>query len=209
MNNVGALALMLPVVLRNALKAGRSPSLVLIPLSFASLLGGLITLIGTPPNIVISGFREDLTGEPFAMFDFTPVGLAIAAAGLFYLATVGWRLLPARVSGEGTKDGLFHIDYYSLETNVPAGSPLDGVRVRDLELMCEEEVAVVALIRNGDRRLAPRSTAIIRENDILILQGDPALIQPLADGERLGELGIQLEGGRGGSRGDHQCAGRP
>ena len=99
MNNVGALAIMLPVTLRNAYKAKRSPSIFLIPLSFASLLGGLVTLIGTPPNIVIAGFRAQETGEPFAMFDFAPVGFMVALAGLIYLATIGWRLLPERVVG--------------------------------------------------------------------------------------------------------------
>ena len=98
MNNVGALALMLPVTLRNALKARRSPSLVLMPLSFATLLGGMVTLIGTPPNIVISSFRQDLTGQPFAMFDFAPVGLVVCIGGVIYVSLVGWRLLPTRIA---------------------------------------------------------------------------------------------------------------
>ncbi len=193
MNNVGALALMLPVTLRNAHKAGRSPSIFLIPLSFASLLGGLVTLIGTPPNIVISGFRESETGTPFAMFDFAPVGLVVAVAGLVYLATLGWRLLPERVLALDDGDDLFHVARYTLESNVPEGSPLAGKRVRELENMIEGEVAVLALIRGGARRLAPRAIEKIREGDVLILQGDPALIKPLADGVKLGELGFQKE----------------
>ena len=194
MNNVGALALMLPVALRNAYKAGRSPSIVLIPLSFASLLGGLVTLIGTPPNIVISGFRESQTGKPFAMFDFAPVGLAVAAAGLVYLATVAWRLLPERIAVEGEDDSLFHVERYTLESNVPEGSPLAGMRVRELENKFDREISVVAIIRQGVRRLAPRAIEKVREGDVLILQGDPGLIQPLADGKQLGSLGHQVEG---------------
>lgn len=194
MNNVGALALMLPVALRNAYKAGRSPSIVLIPLSFASLLGGLVTLIGTPPNIVISGFRETQTGTPFAMFDFAPVGLVVAVAGLVYLATIGWRLLPERIPVEGEDDNLFHVERYTLESDVPEGSPLAGIRVRELENMFEREVVVLAIIRAGVRRLAPRPIEKIRERDVLILQGDPALIQPLADGIKLGSLGHKIEG---------------
>ncbi len=194
MNNVGALALMLPVALRNAYKAGRSPSIVLIPLSFASLLGGLVTLIGTPPNIVISGFRESQTGKPFAMFDFAPVGLAVAAAGLVYLATIGWRLLPERIAVEGEDDNLFHVEHYTLESNVPEGSPLAGMRVRELENKFDREISVVAIIRQGVRRLAPRAIEKVRPGDVLILQGDPGLIQPLADGKQLGSLGHQVEG---------------
>jgi di/tricarboxylate transporter len=195
MNNVGALALMLPVALRNAYKSGRSPSIFLIPLSFASLLGGLVTLIGTPPNIVISGFRETQTGTPFSMFDFAPVGLAVAVAGLLYLTFIGWRLLPERISVDGDDDDLFHVERYTLESNVPEGSPLVGMRVRELENKFDREVSVVAIIRNGVRRLAPRAIEKVRNRDVLILQGDPGLITPLADGVQLGELGHQVEGG--------------
>ena len=194
MNNVGALALMLPVALRNAHEAGRSPSLVMIPLSFASLLGGLVTLIGTPPNIVISGFRESQIGKPFAMFDFAPVGLAVAVAGLVYLITIGWRLLPERISVVDDDNDQFHVERYTLESNVPAASPLVGMRVRELEVMFEREVSVLAIIRKGIRRLAPRAIEKVRADDILILQGDPALIAPLADDVQLGALGHQVEG---------------
>lgn len=191
MNNVGALALMLPVTLRNAYKSGRSPSIFLIPLSFASLLGGLVTLIGTPPNIVISGFRQAQTGEPFAMFDFAPVGLAVAVVGLIYLSTIGWRLLPERVAVGDDDDDLFHIGQYTLESSVPKDSPLAGLRVRELENLLEREVSVLAMVRKGARRLAPRPIEKIQEGDVLILQGDPGLIQPLADGVRLSELGLK------------------
>ncbi len=194
MNNVGALALMLPVALRNAYEAGRSPSIVLIPLSFASLLGGLVTLIGTPPNIVISGYRESQTGQPFAMFDFAPVGLVVAIAGLVYLITIGWRLLPERISVVDDDNDQFHVERYTLESNVPAASPLVGMRVRELEVMFEREVSVLAIIRKGIRRLAPRAIEKVRADDILILQGDPALIAPLADDVQLGALGHQIEG---------------
>jgi di/tricarboxylate transporter len=194
MNNVGALALMLPVALRNAYEAGRSPSIVLIPLSFASLLGGLVTLIGTPPNIVISGYRESQIGKPFAMFDFAPVGLVVAVAGLVYLITIGWRLLPERILVEDDDKDQFHVERYTLESNVPAASPLVGMRVRELEVMFEREVSVLAIIRKGIRRLAPRAIEKVRADDILILQGDPALIAPLADDVQLGALGHQVQG---------------
>ncbi len=94
MNNVAALALLMPVDIQAASKAKRSPSLSLMPLSFASILGGMITLIGTPPNIVIAEFRNDALGAPYRMFDFAPVGIACAAVGVAYVALIGWRLLP-------------------------------------------------------------------------------------------------------------------
>ncbi len=88
MNSVGATALLMPVAIRMARKSGHSPSLFLMPLAFGSLLGGMTTLIGTPPNIIISAFREQQRGEPFSMFDFTPVGIGVAAAGLLYISLV-------------------------------------------------------------------------------------------------------------------------
>ena len=193
MNNVGALALMLPVTLRNAVKARRSPSLVLMPLSFATLLGGMVTLIGTPPNIVISTFRQDLTGEPFAMFDFAPAGLAACAGGILYLSFIGWRLLPERIAPRKAA-ALTGVERYSFETGLPEGSPLVGTRVSELEAACENEVTVLAIVRNGMRRLAPAGSERFRPGDMLIVEGDPVVINPLADGRRLIKLGTPEAG---------------
>ena len=133
MNNVAALALLMPVDMQAAKKAGRSPSLTLMPLSFASILGGMITLIGTPPNIVIAEYRGDALGEPFRMFDFAPVGLACAVVGVAYVALIGWRLLPKeRQSADVSKD-LFNLEDYVAEVRVREGSPVIGSRVRDLD----------------------------------------------------------------------------
>ena len=96
MNNVAALALLMPVDIQTARKAGRAPGLSLMPLSFATILGGMATLIGTPPNIIIASIREDAVGEPFSMFDFAPVGGLTAVAGLIFVALIGWRLIPNR-----------------------------------------------------------------------------------------------------------------
>ncbi|HHN81373.1 MAG TPA: SLC13 family permease, partial [Methanomicrobia archaeon] len=104
MNNVGALAIMMPVALAVARKNGYSPSLVLMPLAFSSLLGGLTTLVGTPPNIIIASLRTEATGEAFGMFDFSPVGGGIAIVGVLFVALVGWRLLPKRTAGAGDED---------------------------------------------------------------------------------------------------------
>jgi di/tricarboxylate transporter len=189
MNNVGALALMLPVTVRNAYRAGRPSSLVLIPLSFATLLGGLVTLIGTPPNIVIASFREEAVGIPFKMFDFTPVGLAVAVVGLLYLATVGWRLVPRDRQGEAEARDLFRIKAYITEARVPEQSPLVGEPVRKVEQLCDNEISVMAIYRGRRRMLAPAGVERLWRNDVLILEGDPAALEPLLDGSKLEQTG--------------------
>jgi di/tricarboxylate transporter len=189
MNNVGALALMLPVTMRNAYMAGRPSSLVLIPLSFATLLGGLVTLIGTPPNIVIASFREEAVGVPFKMFDFTPVGLAVAVVGLLYLATIGWRLVPRDRQGESEARDLFRIKAYITEARVPEKSPLVGEAVRKVEQLCDNEISVMAIYRGRRRMLAPAGVERLWRNDVLILEGDPAALEPLLDGSKLEQTG--------------------
>jgi di/tricarboxylate transporter len=181
MNNVGALALMLPVALRNAYRSGRSPSQVLMPLSFASLLGGLITLIGTPPNIIIATFRGEVTGTPFAMFDFAPVGLPVAAVGLLFVSLIGWRLLPSRRPGEGSEGHSLRIQEYLTEATIPLGSKLVGQSVRQVEQLCDNELTVMAIIRGAQRLLAPSSIERLLGADVLILEGDPAVLEPLFD----------------------------
>jgi len=191
MNNVGALALMLPVTIRNAYRSGRSPSLLLIPLSFATLLGGLVTLIGTPPNIVIASARQQAVGTPFQMFDFSPVGLVVAAIGLVYLSTVGWRLIPRGRRGEAEAVDLFRIKAYITEARVPEGSTLIGTTVRQLEEACENEVSLMAIYRGKRRLLAPASVERLWQDDILILEGDPSTLEPLLHEDKLVQTGRQ------------------
>jgi di/tricarboxylate transporter len=189
MNNIGALALMLPVAMRNAYRAGRSPSQVLMPLSFASLLGGLITLIGTPPNIIIATFRGETTGTPFAMFDFAPVGLPVAVAGLLFVTLVGWRLLPKHRAGTEADEETFRIQEYLTEATVPEGSKIVGRSIRHVEQLCENELTVMAIVRGAQRLLAPPGIERLREHDILVLEGDPAVLSPLFDSGMLDRLG--------------------
>ncbi len=189
MNNVGALALMLPVAIRNAHLAGRSPSRLLMPLSFASLLGGLITLIGTPPNIVIATFREQYTGTPFRMFDFAPVGLVVAAVGIVYITTIGWRLIPRHRRGEADRRHLFQLEAYITEARVPSESPLVGQQIRELERLCENEMTVMSIIRGDLRLLAPHGVERVMGEDVLILEGDPAALEPLFAGAKLKRTG--------------------
>jgi len=187
MNNIGALALVMPVALRIAYKNGLSPSVFLMPLAFGSLLGGMATLIGTPPNIIISGFRLEESGQAFGVFDFLPVGGAVAAIGVIFIVFLGWRLLPVRKSDSSRAD-LFRITDYITEVRVPSESNLADKSLRHFHDYIEMYVVVVAIIR-GDRRLdAPSSFEFIRPNDILIVEMDSGLLQQF-----LNVTGFQVE----------------
>ena len=189
MNNVGALAVMLPVALQSAYASERAPSTLLLPLSFGSLLGGLMTLIGTPPNIVIASLRRQETGEPFGMFDFTPVGLAVAVAGIAFIALAGWRLLPTR-SGRSAGDRPLHdIEDYIAEVRMPEESPYVGRRLVDLETLSGADVSVVALLRRKDRMLAPSGFLRLQAGDILTVESDAASLRSLVEKAELEMVG--------------------
>lgn len=187
MNNVGALALLMPVALESAQKHDRSPALVLMPLAFASILGGMMTMIGTPPNIIIATYRETMSpgGEPFGLFDFFPVGAAVAAVGIFFVATVGWRLIPRQRRGQSSPDKLFRIAEYVTEVEVPKESDWIGRTLGDLEAMKEDEVVVAGLIRDKKRRLAPAPSTRIEADDIIILKADPAELPEVVQAAKL------------------------
>lgn len=188
MNNVGALALMLPVALRNAGRIGVTPSLVLMPLAFASLLGGLVTMIGTPPNIVIATARAEAAGQAFGMFDFTAVGLVVALAGLGFIILVGPRLLPRRLRGKASAEGL-SISAYLIEAQVLPRSSLIGTRIEQLERLCRNDATVMAIIRDGKHHLAPEGEFCLLSDDILVLEGDPLSIKPILEQQGLVALG--------------------
>jgi len=189
MNNVGALALMLPVALQGAHEVKQPPSRLLMPLSFGTLLGGLVTLIGTPPNIIIANFRAAETGTAFAMFDFTPVGLVVAGAGIVFVSVVGWRLLPLREQGIVDTETHFHIEDYITEVRVPENSAYAGQRVVDLESLGQGDVAVVALVRRKERMLAPSSFLRLQAGDILIVEADTSALQRLVQDAKLDAVG--------------------
>jgi di/tricarboxylate transporter len=180
MNNVGALALMLPVAVRNAERRGISPSVVLMPLSFASLLGGLVTLIGTPPNIVIAAARADATGSSFGMFDFTLVGLPVTIMGLSFIGLFGRRLLPSRNRRTPISDR-FRLSTYLIEARLLASSPLVGATIKRVEEICDNEATVMSLVRGGETQLAPEAADRLEAGDVLILQGDPLALRPLLE----------------------------
>jgi len=193
MNNIGALALFMPVAIRMARKNSISPSLFLMPLAFGSLLGGLITQVGTPPNIIISIFRADtVVGEPFRMFDFTPVGAGIALAGLLFIILIGWRLLPER-KGQLSPEKLFEIDDYITEVHVPEKSALDGKRLKDLEEATDGDVVVVGHERNGQKFPAPSPYRTFKADDNLVVKADAEDLQELLDA-----TGLELTGSKSG-----------
>jgi di/tricarboxylate transporter len=177
MNNVAALALLMPVDLHAAAKGGRSPALTLMPLSFASILGGMITLIGTPPNIIIAEFRNDALGEPFGMFDFAPVGLACAVVGVAFVALLGWRLIPRERGEHDTGKELFDLGEYVAELRVPEGASVVGQRVRALDELAEEhEIAIVGVVRRGKRMPGMARLVEIRAGDVLVIEAHPDAI---------------------------------
>jgi di/tricarboxylate transporter len=185
MKNIGALAIFMPIALQVARRTQKPPSRVLMPLSFGSLLGGLITLIGTSPNIIVSRMREQITGEPFRMFDFTPVGVCLAVVGVAFL-TVGWRLLPRIKKGTGaTPETRFSIEDYTTEVRLPAASPCVGKTVQDLEALGDGDVTVATIIREGYRRYIPSGYWPLFEGDILVLEADTHALSKLVNAAKL------------------------
>jgi di/tricarboxylate transporter len=185
MNNVAALALLMPVDIATARKAGRSPGLSLMPLSFATILGGMVTLIGTPPNIIIAAIREESLGAPFSMFDFAPVGGTAALAGLAFVALFGWRLIPKRDSGVGT-DPLGALAPYIAELTLPEDNKLVGQRLRELMEPAEKaDVAILGLIRDGKRRFGTGRNLELRAGDILVLEAAPEALDEFRTATKL------------------------
>ena len=188
MNNVGALALFLPVVLELAHKKQMRASTLLMPIAFASLLGGMTTLIGTPPNIIVSSFRQQTGAEPFGMFDFSPVGVGVAIVGLLFIVLIGWRLIPDRRS-KATIINLFEIENYVTEVRLPEGSKLVGKAIREIPDFSKAETIIIGLVRGRERRMEPSPRTILRAEDILILSSDTENIKKLVE-----DVGLVLVG---------------
>nr|WP_209842386.1 SLC13 family permease [Rubellimicrobium aerolatum] len=192
--NVGALAMLMPVAAQVSRRTGTPLSFLLMPMAFGSLIGGIVTLVGTSPNILVSKVREDLTGEPFGMFDYAPVGLAIAAAGLVFLS-VGYRLLPGdRRAAGGSMDAAFTLEEYATEARVPAGSPFVGRTVAELEALGEGGLRVGTVIRERFRRHAPRPDRVLEAEDVLLLSGEPDDLERVVARARLRLAGEEAAG---------------
>ncbi len=198
MNNVAALALLMPIDLQAARRAKRSPALTLMPLSFASILGGMITLIGTPPNIVIATFREGALGAPYGMFDFFPVGVIVALAGVLFVAFIGWRLIPVDRSRRDSTKELEDLEGYIAEVKVLESSEAVGKPLGDLDSLAEEnDVHLLGLVRGGKRLRGRARREEIRENDLVVVEGSPEAIDGFAGAAGFEYGGAKEDGGIG------------
>jgi di/tricarboxylate transporter len=187
--NIGALAMMMPAAFQMAKRSKASPSCFLMPMSFGSLLGGLVTLVGTSPNIIVSRVRQEMTGEPFRMFDYAPVGLGIAVAGLIFLR-FGYRLLPGGRRALPTMGEALDIEDYATEAAIGAGSPVDGRTVADFLELTEGEVAVTGIQRfERGGILPPLPDAALNSGDVLMLRGEPDALE-----RAIVAAGLELEG---------------
>ncbi|HJT08484.1 MAG TPA: SLC13 family permease [Stellaceae bacterium] len=195
MKNVGALAIFLPVAIQAAERNGRSPSQLLMPLAFGSLVGGMMTLIGTSPNIIISSERVELLGKPYEMFDFLPVGLGIVVVGIVFL-TFGWRLIPRGRKAQTPPEAAFRIEDYVAEAHIPADSPFVGRTVAELEELGEGDLTVAAIIRENYRRYVPSGHWTLFADDVLVLECDPHVLESVVADARLelvGSKGVDEE----------------
>lgn len=186
MNNVGALALLMPIAIASATRAGIAPGQILMPLSFATILGGMTTLIGTPPNLIVASYRGQVSDAPFGMFDFTPVGVAVAVVGVVFV-TLGARfLVPARPRAAGQS---FDIGAYLTEARVPPKAKAVGMTLKEVEeVLAAADAQVVGLVRDNVRIPAPHAWRSLREDDILVVEADSKAL-PAA----LAKLGLSLE----------------
>lgn len=182
--NVGALAILMPPALQLAKRTGSAPSRLLMPMSFAALLGGMVTLVGTSPNIIVSGIRKDLLGKPFGMYDYAPVGLILTLAGLAFLV-FGYRLLPASRKGAETMDAALAANTYVTEAEVPDPWPAGPMTIAELRRLAGEEVQVEALERGSERRDAPHANSKIQPGDRLVLAGPQEVLDQLIAAARL------------------------
>jgi len=182
--NIGALAMLMPIAFQLSRRTGTSPSSLLMPMSFGALLGGIVTLVGTSPNIIVSRVREQILGEPFHMFDFTPVGASLAVVGFAFLI-FGWRLLPQDRKGAVSMDAAFNLEGYTTEVEVPGDSPAVGLTVKALEELGENEIEVITLLRGTTRRYEPAGNAVVKADDILILRGEPQALERIVVLEKL------------------------
>ena len=211
MNNVGALALLLPVALKTASEQERSPGLILMPLAFASILGGMITMIGTPPNIIISSFRSEYLnnlaikaktdpiiaeylvkiGTPdgfFGMFDFAPVGGLVALLGVVFVAVIGWRLIPKEALKESGKEDMFALNEYITEVRVPEDCNYIGKTLGEVEKETGEKLMIFGFIKKDGKVVTPNRNNLVREGGRYLVKVDPVDLKIIMD-----ESGLRLE----------------
>lgn len=186
MNNVGAMALLMPIAIHLSKRLELAPGQVLMPLAFGTILGGMTTLIGTPPNLIVSGFRAQTGMGNFTMFDFAPVGLAVALVGALFVALIGWRLVPARKQTgiEGFESGA-----YITEVRVLADSKAEGMRLREIETELNDvDAQIIGLVHRKVRLIAANPGRKVIAGDILMIEAEAESLTEL-----LSILGLKLE----------------
>lgn len=188
--NIGALAIMIPVAFQFARRSKVQPSVFLMPMAFGSLIGGLMTQVGTSPNVVVSRMREELTGESFSMFDFTPVGGSLAFVGAVFLL-FAYRLVPERKSQQVSMHQAIEITDYTAEAVATSGSPAIGKPVSNLVKIGDGGAVVIAIFRRGTH-LAPLPDVVIEPDDILLLEGGPAALDRIVSQAKLRIAGDRL-----------------
>ena len=189
MNNVGALALMMPIAIQSAKKSSMPSSLVLLPIALGSAMGGLTTLIGTPPNLLIAAYKEEVTGQAFSMFSYSKVGIFLAIIGVIYLSFIGWRLLGKKTSTHHTSDDLFEINDYITEVKVPEESPLANQALSHLTTITSSDFIILGIIRNQSTRLNITNNLIIKPHDILIIEASASDLQKITESAKLDLIG--------------------
>lgn len=195
MKNIGALAIFMPVAMQLSRRHGTKQHHVLMPMAFASLMGGLMTLVGTSPNLVVSRVRQDLLGEPFGMFDYLPVGFGITLAGMLFLS-FGWRLLPADRQGSRSAEDAFSVEDYFSELRLSETSDFIGRTVAEVEKLASGEVRVIGILRERFRRLVPDPDWTLSTDDVLLIVGDaPALQRVVIGADLLPAADAAIDGG--------------
>lgn len=191
MNNVAALALLMPIDIQAAKKSARNPALSLMPLSFASILGGMITLIGTPPNIIIASYREETLGTPFSMFDFSPVGLVVAVTGILFIVVIGWRLIPTPPN-QSTTTSLASLQDYIAEVKVGEKSSAIGKMVMQLDDTADaEDVSIIGLVRGGRRVPGSARYQVVELGDILVIEAKATAVDSFVGALKLEYVGSE------------------
>lgn len=201
-NNVGAVAVLMPAAMEIARRAKISPSKLLIPLSFGSLLGGMTTLIGTPANILANQYLLDHGLEPFSFFYFTPIGVVVLVVGILYMSLAGRRLIFARRSVDDLQRGLepplarpqaFHLEERLFEVRIPEDSSLEGKSIGETHFRQALHLTILSIVRNGKTKLAPNAAETLRSGDILLVKGKPEEVASVASGYDLElEMGTQV-----------------
>lgn len=186
MNNVGALALLMPIGMQMAAKHELPAGKVLMPLAFGSILGGMTTLIGTPTNLVVSGFRESNGMGSFSMFDFSPVGVSVALVGVVFVGLFGWRIVPVRKQPSSSS---FDTGTYFCEVRIVAGSTAENMNLREVDkLLDQADAQIIGMIRRDVRLTARNRRRILLDGDILIIEVEPESLP-----KALLSLGLKLE----------------